>query len=98
MRELGERASEEFLPVAQRTHDAGRVAHDESHEAEQRLVGEAVSPVNFLESHAFSNASRPASNRCHDAPSAALTTISNISSSPYFACTRAMSSSVTLYA
>ena len=85
LRQLRERATEIFLAIAEGPHDAWCVAVHKSDETEQRLVGKAMSAVNFLESHASSIAASPASSRCREAPSAALTTISNILSSPYFA-------------
>ena len=53
------------------------VVYQPSHDAEHRLVGEAMPLMNFFQSHASSNASRPATRRRRDAPSEALTTISN---------------------
>src|SRR5438067_3226986 len=96
LRELGESAPKEFLAVEKSADYAGGVAGQHSHHAKNRLLAEAMSAMNFPESHASPNALRPAINRWRDAPSAALTTISNIWSSPYFACALAMSSSVTL--
>src|SRR5438552_479887 len=77
LRQLGEWATEVFLPIAKRPHHSGRVAHDDAHDAEHRLVGEAMPLMNFLQSHASSNALRPATRRWREAPREALTTISN---------------------
>jgi hypothetical protein len=54
------------------------VAHHDTHHAENRLFAKTMPRMNFVQSHASSNALRPASSRFRDAPSAALTTISNI--------------------
>ena len=96
LRQLRKRAAKELFSVKERSHYAWRVARHHSHDGENRLLAEAMPSVDFLQPHALSNALRPANSRFRDAPSAALTTISNILSSPYFAWARAMSSSVTL--
>src|SRR6478672_9698782 len=96
--ELRDRVTEKLLPVAQRPHDARRVAHDQVHHREHQLVGQTMSLMDFLESHASSRASSPTRRRRSDAPRAAETMISNSSSSLYVACNRRRSSSVTLYA
>src|SRR5688572_13977490 len=83
--QLGEWTSEILLPVTQRPHYARRVTVDQLDETEQGLVRQAMSAVNLPQSHAFSRAASPASSRCREAPIAALTTISNIRSSPYIA-------------
>src|SRR5258708_30332576 len=95
LRQAAPRVAEELLAVLERADDTGGVACDQSNDAEHHPVEKTVSRVNSVKSHARSRAASPARSRFLEAPSAALTTISNIWSSPYFAWRTAMSSSVT---
>src|SRR5207244_3749098 len=96
LRELGESPAKEFLSIKERSQHTRCVAGHHSHNGEDRLFAEPMSPMNFRQPHAPPTALRPQNSRRRDAPSEALTTSSNIWSSPYFLCALAMSSSVTL--
>src|SRR5262249_25955925 len=95
MGKVGELPAEVALAIEECPHDAGCVAAHDAHCGKLELVQESVPAMDSCQSHASSRAASAGRSRLRDAPTAALTMISNNASSPYWACTRATSSSAT---